>query len=674
MNPTLHRAIALIFAAGLSTTAIAGGQALSGILPANMDQSIRIQDDFFKHVNGTWIKNTEIPADKTRWGAFNELRDNALSQLKTIIEDNVQHAKNADARKIADLYTSFMDEARLNTLGLKPLEGEFARVNGLQDKQQLAALIAHFTRVGVNVPLDLNVHQDAKDSTRYVVDLQQSGLGLPDRDYYLNDDARMQDFRAKYVQHIEKMLKLAGDAEAAKKATDIMAFETELAKIQWSKVELRDPVKGYNKVPFAELPKLAANLQWTDYLKTVGVADKTDYVIVGQPNYVGKLNDLLNATSLDTLKTYFNWKILSSYASFLSKDFDQENFAFNDATLSGQKEQEPRWKRAVNLENADLGEALGKQYTAKYFPPENKQRMEKLVANLLKAYKQSIDKIDWMSPQTKKEAQDKLASFTTKIGYPSKWRDYSSLTISKDDLVGNVMRANEFELVRNISKIGKPIDRTEWGMTPQTVNAYYNPEMNEIVFPAAILQPPFFNSKADDAVNYGGIGAVIGHEISHGFDDQGSQYDGKGNLRDWWTKEDHEKFGAKTAALVKQYSSYSPVPNYNVNGELTLGENIADNSGLAIAYKAYKLSLNGKKAPVIDGMTGEQRFYTGFGQVWRGKSREEALIKQVKTDPHSPAEFRGNGTVVNQPGFYEAFGVKPGDKMYVAPEQRVIIW
>jgi predicted metalloendopeptidase len=382
----------------------------------------------------------------------------------------------------------------------------------------------------------------------------------------------------------------------------------------------------------------------------------------------------MKSTPLATWKDYFHWHILSSQANYLSKSFADENFAFYGTALNGIPEQQPRWKRAINLEEGAIGEGLGKLYVAQYFPPENKARMEKLVANLLEAYHQSIDTLDWMTPATKKEAQAKLASFMTKIGYPSKWRDYSALTIKKDDLVGNVARATEFEYLRNINKLGTPIDRTEWGMTPQTVNAYYNPEMNEIVFPAAILQPPFFNINADDAVNYGAIGAVIGHEISHGFDDQGAQYDGSGNLHDWWTADDKKNFKAKTEALVKQYSAYEPVPGYHVNGELTLGENIADNSGLAIAFKAYKLSLGGKPAPVIDGLTGEQRFYLGFGQVWRGKTRENAAIVRIKTDPHSPPQVRADGTVKNQPGFYEAFGVKEGDKMYLAPDQRVIMW
>jgi putative endopeptidase len=650
----------------------------SGIYPAYIDPAVRPQDDFYRHVNGTWLRTAEIPADKSGWGAFNELRDNTLPQLRDIIETarkDPASAAGSEAQKIGDLYASFMDEAQLDALGLKPLQADFARVAALRSKNQIPALIAHFNRHGVTAPYDVGVHQDARDATRYVVDVAQSGLGLPDRDYYLkDDDARLKDVRAKYQAHIEKMLTLVGEKNTAESARKIVALETELAKVQWTKVQNRDPVKTYNKVELAKLANLAPGYDWTSYLRTAGIDGKVDYLIVSQPSYLTGFAKVLQSTPLDVWKTYFHWHVLSSHAAYLSKTFDQQNFAFYGTVLRGIPQQEPRWKRAVGLTERAIGEGLGKLYVEKHFPPAYKARMEKLVANLLEAYRQSIDTLDWMSPATKKEAQAKLATFAPKIGYPSKWRDYSALTIAKGDLVGNVQRANAFEYQRNIAKLGKPIDREEWYMTPQTVNAYYNPELNEIVFPAAILQPPFFNAQADDAVNYGGIGAVIGHEISHGFDDQGSQYDGLGNLRDWWTKEDHEKFSAKTKALIAQYGAFSPLPGYHLNGELTLGENIADNSGLAIAYKAYKLSLAGKPAPVIDGRTGEQRFFMGFGQVWRGKLRDQEMIVRIKTDPHSPAEFRGNGSLRNQSSFYEAFDVKESDKMFLPAEQRVVIW
>jgi predicted metalloendopeptidase len=470
------------------------------------------------------------------------------------------------------------------------------------------------------------------------------------------------------------MLALAGDKDAAAKAKAIVAFETELAQVQWNRVELRDPNKSYNKMSVDELSKLAPDYDWKAALGAAGIGNKADYVIVGQPSYITGFNAVLAKTDLDTVKAYFQWQLLREYAPYLSKNFVDERFDFYGKTLSGVKEMEPRWKRGVGAVERAEGEPLGKLYVAQYFPPERKARMEALVKNLLAAYKESINHLDWMSPATKKEAQAKLAKFSPKIGYPSKWKDYSSLVVAKDDLVGNVMRARVWAADYEINKLGKPIDRTEWGMTPQTINAYYNPEMNEIVFPAAILQPPFFDANADDAVNYGGIGAVIGHEISHGFDDQGAQYDGNGNLRDWWTAEDHKNFAAKTKALVEQYNEFEPVKGYHVNGALTLGENIADNSGLAIAYKAYHLSLKGKKPAVIDGLTGDQRLYMGWAQVWRAKTREAQQIVRVKVDPHSPEQFRANGTVKNQPGFYDAFSVKPGDKMYLAPKDRVIIW
>jgi predicted metalloendopeptidase len=681
VNLKFKSAVLLIFAAGATAAAdlskAAGPGAVSGINAAYIDPSVRAQDDFFLYLNGTWLKTTEIPADKSGWGAFYELRDETLPRLRGIIEITGKNGTKpgSEAQKIVDLYASFMNEEKLEALDIKPLAKEFARVEALTDKKQIPALIGHLDRMSVNVPYNLQVHQDNRDSTRYIVDLGQNGLGLPDRDYYLkDDDAKLKDARTKYQAHIEKMLTMAGDANAAAEARDIVALETDLAKVQWTKVENRDPVKTYNKVELAKLDQLAPGYDWASYEVAANLKGKISYMIISQPTYITGFNKVLQNTPLPVWKTYFRWHVLSSFAPYLSKPYSLENFAFYGTALRGVPEQEPRWKRAIGLVEGGIGEGLGKLYVAQYFPPENKARMEQLVGNLLAAYRQSIDTLDWMSPATKKEAQAKLATFMPKIGYPSKWRDYSSLTIGRDDLVANVRSANEFEYQRNIAKLGQPIDRTEWGMTPQTINAYYNPELNEIVFPAAILQPPFFNAMADDAVNYGSIGAVIGHEISHGFDDQGSQYDGAGNLRDWWTKEDHEKFAAKTAALVKQYSAYSPVPGYPVNGELTLGENIADNSGLAIAYKAYHISLGGKEAPVIDGYTGDQRFYMGFGQAWRAKVRDAQAIVRVKTDPHSPPQFRADGTVKNQPAFYTAFGVKEGDKMYLPPAERVIIW
>lgn len=649
---------------------------VSGVNRANMDTAVRAQDDFYRYVNGHWLDTAQIPDDKPMTGSFVKLDDEAKANIRTIIEDAAKSPEGGDAekKKIADLYASFMDETALDTLGLKPLDAEFARIDAIKDKKEIPALIAHFQMIGITAPIGAGVHQDNKDSTKYVFDIGQDGLSLPDRDYYLANDTKLKQIREAYVKFVEKMLAMSGDKNAAADAKAILAFETDLAKVQWTKVELRDPIKAYNKEPIADLSKLAPAYDWKSYLVAAGVDGKVDYLIVSQPTYITGLDKVLTKTPLSVIKSYFRWQLLREQSRFLSKDYVDTRFAFYGTELRGVPQDQPRWRRGVALVQNAIGEAVGKLYVAKYFPPASKARMDQLVKNLLAAYKQSIDTLEWMSPETKKSAQEKLAKFMPKIGYPDKWRDYSALEIKKGDLIGNVMRASTFEYNRNLNKLGKPVDRSEWGMTPQTVNAYYNPELNEIVFPAAILQPPFFDASADDAVNYGGIGAVIGHEISHGFDDQGAQYDGEGNLRDWWTKDDHTKFKAKTEALVAEYSAFEPVPGYHLNGELTLGENIADNSGLSIAYKAYQISLGGKPAPVIDGFTGDQRLYLGWAQVWQAKLRDKFAIELIKSDPHSIPVDRVLGSVVNQAPFYKAFDIKEGDKMYVAPDKRVTIW
>ena len=674
---TLTLSLMAAFAnAAPAATPAAAAAPISGIDTQYIDPSVRAQDDFFTYLNGKWLKATDIPADKSSWGTFAKLRDDIQPQVRTIIE-SAQADKKAgpDARKIGDLYASYMNEAKREQLGYKPLAGELAQIRALKDKKAVPGLVGHLSKIGVSTPYAIRVGQDARESTRYAAYVGQRGLGLPDRDYYLKmDDARMVDIRAKYVKHIETMLGLVGRSDAAGAARDIMAFETELAKVQWTRVENRDPVKRYNKMSIAKLGELTPGFDWKAATAAAGVGSKIDYVIVNQPSYLSGMSQVIDKTELATLKSYFEWQLVRGYAEYLSKPFVDENFKFYSTTLNGIAENRPVWKQAVSTVEGVLGEAVGKQYVQQHFPAERKARMDELVKNLVEAYRQSIATLDWMGPETKKEAQAKLAKFTPKIGYPNQWRDYSALTIKRDDLVGNVMRASAFDYNRGVGKLGRPIDREEWGMTPQTVNAYYSSTMNEIVFPASILQPPFFDMRADDAVNYGAIGAVIGHEIGHGFDDSGSQSDGDGNLRDWWSADDRAKFKAKTGLLVKQFSGYAPIPGYNVNGELTLGENIGDNSGVAIAYKAYKISLGGKAAPVIDGLTGDQRFFMGFAQVWRVKMRDEAMINQVKTDPHSPGIFRANGTLMNQPAFYEAFGVKEGDKMYLAPKDRVSIW
>jgi predicted metalloendopeptidase len=570
-----------------------------------------------------------------------------------------------------------MNKSRLDQLGLMPLTAELARVQAIGSKREIPALIAHFNRIGVTAPFTPSVHQDARDSTQYVFDLGQDGLGLPDRDYYLQKDPRLAKARALYADYVQKLMSLAGDANAAADAKSIVQLETQLARLQWTRVQNRDPIKTYNKYPFAKLASLAPRFDWDAYLGAAGVKDRTDALVVSQPSYITGFSRLLRTTPLAVWKVYFRYHLLSDSAPYLSKPFSDEHFAFYGTDLRGIREQPPRWKRGIALVNGAIGFALGKLYVAKYFPPAAKARMDDLVHNLIGAYHDDIETLDWMSPPTRQKAEAKLAKLTTKIGYPVKWRDYTALMINPADLMGNVLRANEFEYDRNLNKLGHPVDRTEWEMTPQTVNAYYDPEHNEIVFPAAILQPPFFNAKADDAVNYGGIGAVIGHEISHGFDDQGSQYDGNGNLLNppgWFTPEDLKRFKQRTHELVQQYSRYSPVKGFPINGELTLGENIADNSGLAIAYKAYQLSLHGRPAPVIDAMTGDQRFFIGWAQVWRGKTRDQQAIVWIKSDPHSPDQFRGLIPEMNQAAFYQAFDIKPGDKMYLPPNQRVSLW
>jgi putative endopeptidase len=647
----------------------------SGLITANFDAKTRVQDNLFRAVNGAWLDKTEIPADKASYGAFDIVNDRAEQELREIIEKSATTPNNppgSEAQKVGDLYNSFMDEPRAEELGLKPLEAELARIDAVKSKSDLPALIAHLHRIGVSAPYDGYVHQDARDSTQYVIDFAESGLGMPDRDYYLSSEKTFVDLRKQYTAYIETLFTLAKVKTPAASARAVVALETQLASKQWTKVDERDAEKTYNKLDLAALKALTPGYDWDAYLKDAGI--KAGSVVVSEPSYLHAFAKIAQATWIETSKNYFKLRLLESYAPYLSKPFVDAHFAFNRQALSGVKEQKPRWKRGVAVVEGSAGEALGKIFVAEHFPAANKQRMEMLVQNLLKAYDQEFDTLPWMSADTRKAAKAKLAKFMPKIGYPNRWRDYSALKISKDDLVGNVVRASEFEYQRNIDKLGKPIDREEWGMTPQTVNAYYNPELNEIVFPAAILRPPFFDMDADDAVNYGSIGAVIGHEISHGFDDQGSKYDGDGNLKDWWTADDRKKFEEKTKTLIEQYNQYEPVKGMKLNGALTLGENIADLGGLVIAYKAYQISLAGKPAPVIDSYNGDQRFFLGYAQAWMEKQRDEALIKQIKSDPHSPPEFRANGTPVNIPAFFEAFGIKEGDKMYKAPEARISIW
>lgn len=659
-----------------SITTEGSSSIISGINQDNMNRSVNPANDFYSYVNGKWLETAKIPEDKSSWGAFYELREKSIKQLyDLIVKLNAKSNLKVEEQKISTMYASYMDEPQLNKLGITPLTPIFAKIDSIKDKSQLPELIAYLNQIGVNAPYDISIHQDAKDSTKMIADIGQSGLGLPDRDYYMDTaDKNLAVIKDKYKHYIEEMLTLSGDKSAKTDAVNILNLESQLANIQWTKVENRDPVKTYNNVKLTHLNKIMPQYNWQQYLMAAGLKNKLTYLIISQPSYLQNLDKIIQKTPLTVWQSYFKWQVLNNYASLLSSNYAVKSFAFYGTTLRGIPQNSPRWKRGIGIVEGTLGFSLGKLYVEEYFPQANKIKMQALVKNLITEYNQSINSLDWMDAHTKLEAKKKLDTMMLKIAYPDKWRDYSKLVIKSDDLLGNVISSSMFEYQRSINKLGKPVERTEWGMTPQTVNAYYNPELNEIVFPAAILQPPFFNADADDAVNYGGIGAVIGHEISHAFDDQGSQYDEKGNLRNWWTPADHKKFKAKTTQLVSQYNAYSPVKGYNINGELTLGENIADNSGLAIAYKAYHLSLNGENAQVIDDMTGDQRFYSGWAQVWRSKTREAQEIMNLKTDPHSPAMFRCNGALSNQDGFYKAFNIESGNKMYFAPSHRVTIW
>lgn len=646
---------------------------ISGIQAADMDKAVRPQDDLFQYANGTWLRDVPIPPDRSSYGVDTMMIEHSLLQQRDLIEA-AQISNDPEAHKVSDLYSSYLNEARVERLGIRPLHAELQLVAGLKRARDIGALMGRLDRIGIASPLATRVWPDSKNSTQYAFWVMQSGLGLPDRDYFLSDEARLAEFRTKYREHIEKMLRLLGNAAPGKEADKIIALETALAKLQWTRVANRDPQKTYNPKTLAQLAKEAPAIDWNGYFTEAGLTSPLPMLVVRQPDYLQGLSGLIESTPLATWSAYFRYRVLSSRAPYLSRAFVEEDFAFNQGVLHGTQQAPDRWKRGTQLVDRLIGEASGKLYVEKYFPPATKARIDELVRNLLKAYAASIDQLPWMSAATKVEAQAKLRKINVKIGYPEHWRDYSALKILPDDLLGNVRRAQEFERNRRLSQLGGPVDRTEWTMTAPTVNAYYNPSVNEIVFPAGILQRPAFDPDADDAFNYGSAGATIGHEISHGFDDQGSQYDSDGNLRDWWTPEDHAKFKAKTEQLIKEYDAFEPVPGFHVNGALTLGENIADIAGIEIAHKAYLASLNGRAPPIIDGMTAEQRFYIGFAQSWLGKERDESTIAQLKSDPHSPEKYRTNGVVVHMPSFYSAFSVAAGDKMYLAPEQRVTLW
>jgi predicted metalloendopeptidase len=652
----------------------------SGIDPDGFDTTVRPQDDLFLHVNGRWLLSTEIPPDKSNYGSFTALDDAARENIRAIIEEAAKNPADDIAKKVGDFYRSYLNEELIEKKGIEPLKPQLAEIDGLKTAEDVVVYFGKSGVSGLSGPIGFFISTDDKNSSRYLAAVIQSGTTLPDRDYYLEADDNYDKARKALSVYIARLFELAELPNGKDAAENILKLETALAKIQWSRTELRDAEKRYNLYQVEKLSELSTTLPWNAYFTASGVADLKE-VNVMTPSYFKELESIIEGTSVDIWKQYAKFRLLDASAEYLPKAFVDAHFELHDKTIAGVPEQKPRWKRAVDATSGAgagdfgvLGEALGQLYVQKHFPAESRRRMNELVGNLMKTYEKSIHELKWMTKATKVKALDKLSKITTKIGYPDEWRDYSKLEISADDLLGNMQRSAVAEHFRQVDRLHKPVDRKEWGMTPQTVNAYYNPSMNEIVFPAAILQPPFFDAEADDAANYGGIGAVIGHEISHGFDDEGSKYDGDGNLTNWWTEEDRKAFDALTSRLVAQYEAYEPLPGRKLNGKLTLGENIADLSGMAIAYKAYRLSLGNTDGPVVDGQTAAQRFFLGWGQIWRRKYRDDEMIRRIVTDPHSPSTYRANGPVSNLDEFYEAFDVKPGDKLFKPKAERIQIW
>jgi putative endopeptidase len=650
--------------------------------PKNMDTSVKPQDDFYLYANGGWLQRNPVPPEYSRWGSFDELTEKNQNALRKITEKAANtHADEKTApevQKVGDYYASGMDEKTIEAARLKPLEEELKRIDAIKDRADLLKAISHLHTIGVGALFEFGSGQDAKESSRDIAQAQQGGLGLPDRDYYTKTDEDSKKKRAAYVEHVAKMLTLLGEPadKAAEDAKKIMALETSLATASRTRVELRDPEKNYNKMKQADLQKITPDWNWADYFKGIKLADPGD-INVGQPDFFKAANAAFKDASIEGWKTYLRWHLINAAAEDLSKDFVNEDFNFKQGVLRGTKQIKPRWKRVVASTDDALGEALGKLYVADYFPPEAKARALEMINNLKVALADRIKTLDWMDEPTKQQALKKLAAMNVKIGYPDKWRDYSLLKIDRGPYVSNTMRAANFEVNRQLKKIGKPVDRTEWGMTPPEVNAYYNPYMNEIVFPAGILQPPFFDPKADDPVNYGGMGAVIGHEMTHGFDDQGRQFDAAGNLRDWWSKQSADEYNKRRKAVVDQYSGYEPLPGSHINGELTQGENIADIGGIKLAYSALQKAL--EKDPQardqkIDGFTPEQRFFLGWAQVWRANQRDEDLRLRLTTDPHSPTRYRCNGPIANMPEFQQAFNIPDGSSMVRTADKRVNIW
>ena len=655
-----------------------------GIDTAGMNPAVAPGDSFYRYVNGTWLDKTEIPADRSSYGMFTQLAEEASRRTRAIIEEAASaHApEGSEARKLGDLFASFMDEAAIEAKGVAPLKPELDRIAAIANRKDLSAALGDTLRADVDALntgdvttsrlLGLWVTEDLNEPSRYAPYLLQGGLGLPDRDYYLVDNPRFAEVRQKYQQHIATMLGLAGISDAEARARRIVELERNIARVHWAQVDTQDVLKTNNPWPRSELAKRAPGLDWEAYLGAAGLGQQREFII-WQPSALTGISKLVGGEPVQTWKDYLTFHAIARAAPFLPKAFVDESFAFNGRVLSGAQQLRERWKRGVDITGEAMGEAIGKLYVERHFPPEAKAEADKMVRNIVAAFGQRIDGLAWMSPETKARAKEKLGTLQVGIGHPAKWRDYSGLEVVRGDAYGNADRASRFEYRRNLAKLGKPVDRSEWFMVPQLVNALNSPQQNSIIFPAAILQPPFFDASADPAVNYGGIGSVIGHEIVHSFDDVGAQFDARGKLANWWTKEDAAKFKAAGQVLVAQYNTYRPLPDVSVNGELTLGENIADVAGVAIAHDAYRLSLGDKPAPVLDGFSGDQRFFLGFGQVWRNKYREPTLRRVLLTDGHSPGEYRAS-TVRNLDAWYQAFGVAPGQSLFLPPEQRVRIW
>jgi len=678
MNRMSRMTVGLALLIGLAVASRSGAETsvamTSGVDLDAINRFVRPQDDFYQFANGAWLDRTSIPPIYSSYSVYQQVNERVEQALQGIIEAAAANPGPAgsESRMVGDLFTSWMDEASINSLGVSAVGPELAIVDGVTDRKSLLEAFARLDRIGVGGPIRFNVDQDLRKSTVHVAYVNQGGLTLPDRDYYLDTaNPKFDKARQALPAYIRSLLKAAGRDEVA--AAAIVDLETAIARAQWDKVKNRDNEATYNPHTIDELGRLAPNLDWMQFLTALG-AGSADRVIVGQPDYFQALDGMIESRPLEEWKNYLAYRVMDARAADLDSTTAAIRFDFRNRTLNGQQQERERWKRGVSIVDRLVGQAVGKLYVAQYFPPEAKTRMIEMVRNVTATLDASLADLDWMTPATRQKAREKLARFTPKIGYPDVWLDYSGMEIIRGDHAGNVRRANEWEHARRVARLGKPVDRTEWGMTPQTVNAYYNPSLNEIVFPAARLQPPFFQLEADDAINYGAVGGVIGHEISHGFDDEGSRFDGDGNMADWWTEADRAAFEERTKALVAQYDRFSPIEGMQVNGAFTLGENIGDLSGVAMAYRAYIASLGGKEAPVIDGFTGPQRFFIGYAMSRKGKMRDEQMIQRLASDPHAPLEFRVTGPYRNIDAFHDAFGTKEGDGMWLAPEERVRLW